>query len=123
MQYKTLLPDTDVSRLSEQFKTVTPGLWMLDLDPRCDSILIGPFDTIAEAHDKREYLWNYGDRYGRYLWLVNKAACTVLNTYADKVQYIELGIDTTPLEVISVKLKTIGINEWIRAPRKRLNTP
>ena len=123
MQYKTLLTDTDAIRLSHEFKTVTPGLWMVDLDPRCDDILIGPFDTIAEAHDKREYLWNYGDRFGRYLWLVNKAACNILNTYADKVQYIELGIDTTPLEVISVKLKTIGINEWIRAPRKKLNSP
>ena len=119
MQYKTLLTDTAAIRLSNEFKLVTPGLWMVDLDPRCDNILLGPFDTIAEAHDKREYLWNYGDRYGRYLWLVNKAACNILNTYADKVQYIELGIDTTPLEVISVKLKTTGINEWIRAPRKK----
>jgi len=119
MKYKTLLEYEIVNKLKEELPKIYQGMWLLDLDKRAEKHLLGPFDTVAEAHDNRDYIWSYGDRYGRYLWLINKAAADVLKHNADKVQHIEAAIDTLPLEVIGFKLKVKGLDEWVRAPCKR----
>lgn len=119
MQYKTLVDYETVSRLKSEISVLTPGLWMLDLDPTAQGVLLGPFDTVAEAHDSRDNLGHFGDRYGRYLWLVSKHSCETFKSLSDKIQHIEISIDTIPLEVVSMKIKHEGINEWFRLPRGR----
>lgn len=120
MQYRTLLEYETVDKLKSEVKVLHPGLWMLDLNPECDQVLLGPFSTISEAHDQRDYIWHYGDRFGRYLWLVSPSASELMKINADKLQHIELSIDTIPLEVIGVKMKVEGNNDWIRAPRRKM---
>lgn len=122
MQYKTLVDYGILDKLRSEINDLEPGLWLLDLDPRADTLLLGPFDSISEAHDKRDYIWNYGDRYGRYLWLVSQAACATIKRYQHDIQHVELAIDTLPLEVTGMKLKVANINGWISIPRKRMAT-
>jgi hypothetical protein len=94
-------------------------MWLLDLDKRAETHLLGPFETVAKAHDNRDYIWSYGDRYGRYLWLVSQNAANLLNSSADRIQHIEVAIDTLPLEVVGFKLKVENESQWIRTPSKR----
>lgn len=119
MKYKTLLEYEVVSKLRDELKHIHQGMWLLDLDKRAETHLLGPFETVAEAHDNRDYIWSYGDRYGRYLWLVSPNAANLLNSNADKIQHIEVAIDTLPLEVVGFKLKVENESQWIRTPSKR----
>jgi hypothetical protein len=121
MRYKTLLEYEAVSKLKTELKKLTPGLWMLDLDRECQQVLLGPYDTIAEAHNNRDYIWHYGARFGRYLWLVNQSTSQIVRQGADNLEYIEIGIDTLPLEVINFKIKLEGVSEWVRTPTKRIS--
>jgi len=118
MQYKTLLEYEIVEKLKTELTRLTPGLWMLDLDRECTQVLLGPYDTIAEAHDNRDYIWHYGDRFGRYLWLVSHTTAQIVRGSADKLQHIELGIDTLPFEVTQFKMKLKGISEWTKTPTR-----
>jgi len=120
MQYKTLLEYETVEKLRTELQKLTPGLWMLDLDRECTQVLLGPYDTIAEAHDNRDYIWHYGDRFGRYLWLVSQPAAQIIRSNANKLQHIELGIDTLPLEVTQFRMKIEGTPEFIHTRIKRI---
>jgi hypothetical protein len=119
MKYRTLLEYEVVSKLKDELKYIYPSMWLLDLDKRAKVHLLGPFNTVAEAHNNRDYIWNYGDRYGRYMWLVNRSAANLLSSNADKIQHIEVAIDTLPLEVIGFKLKVENESQWIKTPSKR----
>lgn len=119
MQYRTMLEYETIDKLKPDLKSLHPGLWMLDLDPKCEKVLLGPFNTVAEAHDNRDYIWHYGDRFGRYLWLVGSAAADTLATRCDSIQHIEVAIDTLPLEVIGMRIKVENVDEWIRAPKRK----
>lgn len=120
MQYKTLIDYKTVSRLNSNLNLLTPGLWMLDLDPDAEAALLGPYESISEAHSQRDNLWHHGDRFGRYMWLLGKTSCELLKAAAGKIQHVEVLIDTTPMEIVSVRIKVEGIDEWLRAPRGRL---
>lgn len=125
MRYKTLL---DYKRrdtlLNELQNNLTNGLWLLDLDPRAESMLLGTFESIAEAHENRDYIWNYGDQFGRYLWYVSPKTSESVYKLIKNVDMgeegtkpnIELEIDTLPLEVIAIKF--IG-KVSIRLPANR----
>jgi len=120
MQYKTLLEYETVEKLKTELQRLTPGLWLLDLDRECEQVLLGPYDTIAEAHDHRDYIWHYGDRFGRYLWLVSQTTAQLVRGNAKDLQHIELGIDTLPLEVIKFKMKLEGNPQWIQTPTRKI---
>lgn len=120
MQYKTLLEYETVDRLRDELARLQPGVWLMDLDPKCDKILLGPFDTVAEAHDNRDFIWHYGDRFGRYLWLVLPSTMDKLRGRLHSIQHIELGVDTLPLEVVGMRIKIEGVKEWVTIPRKRM---
>jgi hypothetical protein len=125
MKYKTLL---DYSRrdklLGEINERLEDGIWLLDLDPRAQIMLVGPFESISEAHDNRDYIWHYGDQFGRYLWYVSRKTNESIHKLIKNVDMgeestkpnIELEIDTLPLEVVAIKL--IGTAS-IRLPSKR----
>ena len=119
MQYKTLLEYETVGKLREELCDLSPGIWLVDLDLRSDKVLVGPFDTIAEAHDNRDFIWHYGDRFGRYLWVVTPKVLDNLRGRQGLVQHIEIGIDTLPLEVVSMKVKLEGVKDWLHLPRSR----
>jgi hypothetical protein len=119
MQYRTLLDYGMVEKMQEEMSSLSPGVWLVDLDPDCDKVLLGPFDTVAEAHDNRDYIWHYGDRYGRYLWVVTPTVLDKLRGRTHLLQHIEVGIDTLPLEVTSMKIKLEGIDGWMHLPRKK----
>lgn len=119
MQYTTLLEDRTVERLKQELPRIYPGLWMLDLDPKCEKMLLGPYDTVAEAHDKRDYIWHYGDRYGRYLWLLNTKSAEQIKSKIHIVNFVELTIDTMPLEVVGFRMKLNGFSEWVRPTIRR----
>lgn len=119
MQYKTLLDYGTVDRIKSEMPQLEPGIWLVDLDPNCDKVLIGPFDSIAQAHDNRDFIWHYGDRFGRYLWVVMPQSLDKIRGRIDFIQHIELGIDTLPLEVTGMKLKIQGVKDWVSIPRRR----
>jgi hypothetical protein len=120
MQYKTLLDYSIIDTLKDEFEVLHTGLWMLDLNPKASRALLGPYDSIASAHDNRDYLWNYGDRYGRYLWLVSPRTSHLILTHRLDIQHIEASLDTLPMEVVSMKIKITNRNEWIKIPQKRV---
>jgi len=112
MRYKTLLDYDQSDKLLDEIKDhLIEGLWLIDLDPRADQVLIGPYDSVAEAHDARDYIWHYGDKYGRYLWHMTHKNCQRINNLLGTIDdpatlsrpYIELEIDTIPLEIIGVR--------------------
>jgi hypothetical protein len=112
MKYKTLLDYARRDRLLQQIKAeLTDGIWLLDLDPRAKCILVGPFESISEAHDNRDYIWNYGEQFGRYLWYVSSKTNEAIYKLLKNVDMseeatkpnIELEIDTLPLEVIAIR--------------------
>lgn len=113
MRYKTILDYGRRDRLLDEIlQDLHDGLWMLDLDPKAESVLVGPFKTIAEAHDSRDYIWHYGDQFGRYLWYVSPGNCRLLmkeltiikNMDDEERPNIELEIDTLPLEIVSFRI-------------------
>ena len=120
MQYKTLLDYSIIETLKDEFERIHTGLWILDFDPKAPHALLGPFDSIASAHDNRDYLWNYGDRYGRYLWLVSPRTANLILAHRLEIQHIEASLDTLPMEVVSMKIKIVNRNEWLRIPQKRV---
>ena len=120
MQYKTLLDYSIIDTLREEFEVLHTGLWMLDLNPKASRALLGPYDSIASAHDNRDYLWNYGDRYGRYLWLVSPRTSHLILTHRLDIQHIEASLDTLPMEVVSMKIKITNRIEWLKITQKRV---
>jgi len=112
MKYKTLLDYKRRDKLIEEMKKdFTNGIWLLDLDPKAEFMAVGPFESISEAHDNRDYIWHYGEQYGRYLLYVSpKTHDSIyrllrninLNEEATKPN-IELEIDTLPLEVVAIR--------------------
>jgi hypothetical protein len=125
MKYKTLLDYKRRDKLIEEMqKDFSNGLWLLDLDPRTEFMTTGPFESISEAHENRDYIWHYGEQFGRYLWYVSPKTYdsiyrllknTNLNEEAAKPN-IELEIDTLPLEVVAIRF--VGTAS-IRLPSKR----
>lgn len=112
MKYKTLLDYGRRDKLLNEIKeNLSDGLWLLDLDPRTELMLLGPFDSVSEAHDNRDYIWNYGDQFGRYLWYVSPKTCESIHKLLRNVDMaedaskpnIELEIDTIPLDVIAIR--------------------
>ena len=87
------------------------GLWLIDLDPRAEEVLIGPFDSVAAAHDARDYIWHYGEQYGRYIWCINSKNCDQLQkmlfgldlSNEETLPNIEIEIDTLPLEIVGMR--------------------
>lgn len=120
MQYKTLLDYATVEDFKKLIPKLEPGLWLIDLDPNANDLILGPYDSIAEAHDSRDFIWHYGDRFGRYMWLLNRHSYEILKAHGAGIQHIEVAIDTLPLEIVGMKIKVEGINEWIRVPRRRI---
>jgi hypothetical protein len=120
MQYKTLIDYETVAQFKKSIVDLQPGLWLIDLDPRADKLILGPYDSISEAHEQRDFLWHYGDRFGRYMWLLSRNSCELLKAYGERIQHIELGIDTLPMEIVGMKIKVEEINEWLRIPRQRV---
>jgi hypothetical protein len=120
MQYTTLLEDKTVERLKQELPRVYPGLWMLDLDPNCDRMILGPYDTVAAAHESRDYIWHYGDRYGRYLWLLSTKSAEMIKGNIRDADFLELSIDTMPLEVVGFRMKLNGVSDWIRPPTRKI---
>lgn len=125
MKYKTLLDYKRRDKLIEEMKkSLTNGIWLLDLDPRAEIMVLGPFESISEAHDNRDYIWNYGDQFGRYLWYVSPKTCESIYKLLKNVDMseeatkpnIELEIDTLPLEVIAIRF--VGTAS-IRLPANR----
>ena len=109
MRYKTLLSYAQRDKLLKEMEThLDEGIWSIDLDPKAEQIFLGPYATISEAHEARDYLWNYGDQYGRYLWVLTskgvKALAASIITAGLPAPIIELEIDTTPLEVVGFRL-------------------
>lgn len=112
MKYKTLLDYKRRDRLLEDIKiSFYPAIWLIDLDPKADSIIVGPFESFSEAHDCRDYIWHYGDQFGRYVWYVSPKTYDSIvkllkNTKMDEEgskPNIELEIDTGPLEVVAIR--------------------
>lgn len=85
MRYKTLLSYAQRDKLLKEMKQyLDEGIWAIDMDPRAEQLLLGPYPTIAKAHESRDYLWNYGEQYGRYLWvLTSTGAKALLSTLAN----------------------------------------
>lgn len=126
MRYKTLLDYDRRDKLLDEVKEyLVEGLWLIDLDPRAEQILLGPYDSVAEAHDARDYIWHYGDKYGRYLWHITHKNCqqirntlaTIDGPMARSRPHVELEIDTLPLEVIGARFVS-GSNS-IRFPKPK----
>lgn len=122
MKYRSLLNYPVVEKLKSEVKNVRSGLYLLDLDPLCDKVILGPYESIAEAHEGRDNLWSYGETFGRYLWLVSKYSSEILQSHAESINYVELAVDTLPMEITGMKIKVEGVNEWLRVPRKRITT-
>ena len=125
MKYKTLLDYKRRDKLLEEIKTTfMPAMWLMDLDPRADNMIVGPFESISEAHDSRDYIWHYGEQYGRYLWYVSPKTYDSIVKLLSNVDMseerskpnIELEIDTGPLEIVAIRL--IGTAS-IRLPSNR----
>jgi hypothetical protein len=120
MQYKTLLAYETIAEFKKGIADLQPGLWLIDLDPRADALILGPYDSISEAHEQRDFLWHYGDKFGRYMWLLSRHSCEVLKAHSNKIQHIEVGIDTLPMEIVGMRIKVEDIHEWIKVPRRRV---
>jgi len=132
MRYKTLLDyDRRDKLLDEAKQYLTEGLWLVDLDPRAEQILLGPFDSVSDAHDARDYIWHYGDKFGRYIWHITHKNCQqIRNTLAimdgpmaPNRPHVELDIDTLPLEVTGVRLISGKNSVKFPKPRTRKTTP
>jgi hypothetical protein len=125
MRYKsTLNYDQRDKFLQEIQDSLTEGIWLVDLDPRADVMLLGPYESIADAHDDRDFIWHYGDKFGRYLWYVNVVnAATIKKLIAkytndsDNKPMVELNIDTLPFEITGIRL--IGDGKSYRIPKVR----
>lgn len=110
MRYKTLLTYAQRDKLLKEMKQcLDEGIWAIDMDPRAEQLLLGPYPTIAKAHESRDYLWNYGEQYGRYLWVLTSTGAkallaTLANPDFNPPPIIELEIDTIPLEVVGFRL-------------------
>jgi hypothetical protein len=125
MKYKTVLDYARRDKLLAEMKDgLSNGIWLLDLDPRAEVMIVGPFDSISEAHDNRDFIWNYGDQFGRYLWYVSPKSCESIYKLIKNIDMteeaakpnLELEIDTLPLEVIAIRF--IGTAS-IRVPSNR----
>lgn len=128
MRYKTTLDFKRRNKLLKDIKELLyDGIWLIDLDRRAPNILLGSYDSIAEAHDKRDYIWHYGDMFGRYLWCVNSRNCAEIKKLLHAVDFsdeatipnIELEIDTLPMEVIGVRFMNKTSTKLSRVKRKR----
>ena len=122
MRYKNLLDEDKKRKLIDEIaEKLEEGLWLIDLDPSADVTLIGPFETISDAHDSRDHLWAFGVKYGRYLWLVRKRKADEIKAEAkaNKIDYIMLELDTLPMEVVSVQFKDPTKSKFYTAYRKR----
>ena len=122
MKYTTMLSYEARDKLVSEIPRIQPGLgiYLLDMDPLAEKMILGPFDSVAEAHDNRDYIWHYGETYGRYLWLLNERSVATLKMAPDRIQYMEIHIDTLPLEVTAVKIKLEGQKTWLPVPRMRV---
>jgi hypothetical protein len=122
MRYKNLLDEDKKRKLIDEItEKLEEGLWLIDLDPEADVTLIGPFETIADAHDSRDHLWAYGVKYGRYLWLVRKRKAEEIKAEVrtSNVDYIMLELDTLPMEVVAIQFKDPTKPNFYTAYRKR----
>jgi hypothetical protein len=128
MKYKTILDYSRRDKLLQEIRErLEDGIWLLDLDPRAEMMLLGPFESVSEAHDNRDYIWHYGDQFGRYLWYVSRKTNESIHRLIKNIDMteestkpnIELEIDTLPLEVVAIKLTGTAS---IRIPSKRQGT-
>lgn len=128
MRYKTTLDFERRNKLLKDMKELLyDGIWLIDLNPAEPDILLGCYDSIAEAHEDRDYLWNYGDLYGRYLWCVNSRNFAEIKKLLHLIDFsdeatipnIELEIDTLPMEVISIRFIHKTSTKLTRVKRKR----
>lgn len=120
MKYTTMLSYEARDKLVSEIPRLQPRLYLLDMDPLAEKMILGPFDNVAEAHDNRDYIWAFGETYGRYLWLLNEKILSTLKMAPDKIQYVQLHIDTVPLEVTGVKIKLEGQKTWLPVPKRRV---
>lgn len=127
MRYKTTLDYTHRDKLLQDMREyLTEGIWLVDLDPRAESVLQGPFDSVADAHDNRDFIWHYGDKFGRYIWYVNTVnAASLLKLLmknannSDFSPMVELDIDTLPLEIVGLKIMSEGKSYRIPKVRRK----
>jgi hypothetical protein len=88
---------------------VEVGIWLVDVDPRAKYMLVGPFDSISEAHGQRDYVWDYGGDFGRYLFYVSPKRHEAISrllwsgrTAVDRMR-VEFDVDDGPLEILSMR--------------------
>jgi len=122
MRYKNLLDEDKKSKLIDEIaEKLDEGIWLVDLDPKAETVLIGPFETISDAHAQRDHLWAFGVKYGRYMWVVRKRKADELVNAAKtgKIDFIMLELDTLPMEVVSIQVKSQDRPKFYTAFRKR----
>ena len=88
---------------------VEVGIWLVDVDPRAACMLVGPFDSISEAHAHRDYVWAYGGDFGRYLFYVSPKRYAAISrllssgrTAVDRMT-VEFDVDDGPLEILAMR--------------------
>lgn len=114
-----IVPDTEFCRrFAEESAELHDGIWSLDLLPQAEQVLRGPYGSVAQAHRDRDWLWNYGERHGRYIWVVTSGAVARLASERSDVHSIELATDALTMEV--VRLSVRGPNrEWCEVTHRR----
>ena len=120
MNYKTMLTYEQIEKFKESVTRLEIGMYLLDMANGVDPILLGPYSTASEAHANRDNLWAFGAMYGRYLWLIHPANLRLLYSVKDKIEHVEIGIDTGPMEVVSARLKVKGKNTWMTLPKIKI---
>ncbi len=88
----------------EHLSTVSPGIWMLDLFPGLEKVLLGPYNSVAEAHRDRDMLWHYGEMHGRYVWVVTSGAAVKLCNEMPTFNSVELTTDNLTMEVVRLRV-------------------
>lgn len=114
-----VVPDTGFCRrFAEETARLHDGIWGLDLMPAAEHVLRGPYCSVAQAHRDRDWLWNYGEKHGRYIWVATSRAVERLARERGDMHSIELTMDALTMEV--VRLSVRGPNkEWCDVTHKR----
>jgi hypothetical protein len=113
--------NTLCSRKYHQFKEdllkVSGGIWSLDLFPDVCPAIRGPYDSVADAHRDRDLLWHYGERHGRYIWVVTPQAAFKLIREQSTFHSVEITSDTLSMELVRLRVRGPQ-NEWITVTNK-----
>jgi hypothetical protein len=105
-------------RFAEEAAELDDGVWSLDMLPEAEQVLRGPYGSVAQAHRDRDWLWNYGEKHGRYIWVVTSRAVARLAKERSDLHSIELTTDALTMEV--VRLSVRGPNrEWCDVTHRR----